>query len=78
MKYENDMNIEEFNKKLVINTDGRCDCGKYEYKNGRYLGIICDRCGTEVGRSRRIYFDKEEFFGAFNHRQIVKYPKNSS
>ncbi|MGQ9630305.1 MAG: DNA-directed RNA polymerase subunit beta' [bacterium] len=30
--------------------DGRCACGKY--KRIKYEGIICDRCGVEVTRSR--------------------------
>ena len=31
--------------------DWECYCGKY--KKIRYKGVICDRCGVEVARSRR-------------------------
>ena len=31
--------------------DWRCYCGKY--KRVRYKGIVCERCGVEVTRSRR-------------------------
>ena len=31
--------------------DWQCYCGKY--KNPRYKGIVCDKCGVEVTRVRR-------------------------
>ena len=30
--------------------DWQCYCGKY--KNIRYKGIVCDKCGVEITRSR--------------------------
>ena len=66
------MNITEFNRKIVIYDNGRCDCGKFRGLKNR--GIICHNCGIEVGHNKVIYFDKEEFIGAFRDRQIVKYP----
>lgn len=73
------MFIEEFNKKIIINTGERCDCGKFDKRKKKYgkmslRGIICDECGIEL-KHKRIYFDKQEFFQALNKRQQIKYPK---
>jgi DNA-directed RNA polymerase beta' subunit len=35
---------------LALTKDWECHCGKY--KRVRYKGIICDRCGVEVTRSK--------------------------
>ena len=65
------MKIEEYNNKIIINTEGRCDCGKYRGLDKR--GIICDRCGIEVKHSKRIYFDKIDFFKSLEERQVIIY-----
>ena len=69
------MNITEFNRKIVIYDNSRCDCGKY--KGLKHRGIICDRCGIEVQHSKAIYFDKEEFISAFRDRRVIQYPKRT-
>ena len=35
---------------MVLQKTGECACGKY--KRIRYRGIVCDRCGVEVTRTK--------------------------
>ena len=44
--------------------DYECYCGKY--KRYRYKGIICDKCGVEVARSRV----RRERMGAYRARRF--------
>lgn len=54
------MKVEIFNNKIKITFDG-CDCGKYRAIKYLGLGIVCDRCGIEAKRNRKISFDRNDW-----------------
>ena len=71
---DNKMKIIIFKNSIQIHLGLRCDCGKYNNQkpssfrdeNGKkcfsdYMGIICDKCGTEIKKNgKRIINTKGE------------------
>ncbi|QGH73073.1 MAG: DNA-directed RNA polymerase subunit beta [Podoviridae sp. ctviO18] len=77
---KNMFSITKFNKQVVIDLGfNRCLCGHYKDKGGRepgeYRGVVCDKCGSEVKRTYRIYVPRDEFDVSIGHWTEIKYPK---
>lgn len=49
--------IECYKRKCVISLFSRCGCGKY--KDSRYRGVICEKCGMEVRYETKIDIPRE-------------------